>query len=130
MRLPSWMSPLSSLPYLTGIADQVEQIVLDLERRTGEEAEPDEAIEVHVAPRADQRARAHREDGRVPAGLLQDHVQVVGLAQVDGVVSPPPELDRLSLDGFPNHLFAFDQHAHGQGEARAAPHCRAAPSTP
>ena len=58
VRLPSWMSPLSLLAVLGWIADQVEQVILDLERRTGEKAEPDEAIEIHIAPRADQ-ARPH-----------------------------------------------------------------------
>ena len=42
-------------------------------------------------------------DGRVPARLVHDEVQVVLGREVDDAVAAPPELDRLTLHGASHH---------------------------
>ena len=58
-------------------ADQVQQVVLDLERRAEVEPEPHHRPQVGGAARADQRPDAQRVHGRVPARLVHDQVEVV-----------------------------------------------------
>src|SRR5688572_31533556 len=105
------------LAVATAIANQVEEVVLYLERGSQEESEADEAVEPALASRPDERTDAARIDGRVPTGLLQDHPKVVGLAQVDRVVAAPAELDGLPLHGLARHTLRLLEHA--QRDARA-----------
>src|SRR5205823_3557093 len=96
------------------VAEQVEEVVLDLEGGAEEEAEAEEAVEVPVAARADERADAARPDGRVPARLLEDHLEVVRLGELGRVVPPPAELDRLALDRLARHALGLLEDAHGE----------------
>ena len=59
-------------------AHDVEDVILDLERGAEREPELRERLEVGIAPRAQQRAGAHRQDRRVRARLAQHHVEIVG----------------------------------------------------
>jgi hypothetical protein len=97
---------------VTGVvAGQVQEVVLDLERRPEEEAEAHELVEVHAVAGADQRANPARVDGRVPAGLLQRHREVVGFADGEAVLAPPAQLERLSLHRFAHHALGLLHHA-------------------
>ena len=90
-------------------ADQVEQVVLDLERRAEVEAEAHERPQVLHA--ADQRPGAQRVHGRVPARLVHDQVEVVlGLERGDAVVAPA-ELGGLALERAQGHRVELRQHA-------------------
>src|SRR5438128_317183 len=103
------------------VAEEVQEVVLDLEGCSQEEAEADEAVEVAVAARPDERADAARPDGRVPAGLLEHHLEIVGLAEVEHVVAAPAELDRLPLDRLARHPLRLleDEHREPRAEAGA-----------
>src|SRR5436189_3632177 len=111
------------------VAEQVEEVVLYLEGGAEEEAEAEEAVEVPVAARADERADAARPDGRVPARLLEDHLEVVRLGELGRVVPPPAELDRLALDRLARHALGLLEDAHGEpgAEPQAVVHEGAEP---
>jgi hypothetical protein len=96
LSLPDVPEDLLAVPAL--VADQVQDVVLNLERRAEQEAEQVEACCVDRACRPDQCPDPAGVDGRVPAGLPEDHPQVVVLSQVEDVVARPPELQRLALD--------------------------------
>src|SRR5439155_1528353 len=100
------------LPVAARIAGEVQEVVLDLEGRAEKEAEADEAVEVAVAARADQRTDPARVDGRVPARLLEDHLEVVGVRERYCIVAPPPELERLPLDRLARHALGLLEDAH------------------
>src|SRR5262249_59291251 len=88
----------------------------DLEGGAEEEPETDEAIEIAVSAGTDQRADPARVDGRVPARLLQHHLEVVRFGEIERVVAPPAELDGLALDTLARHALGFLED--GEGEAR------------
>src|SRR5262249_40852968 len=71
--------PVELLAVAPVVAGEIQEIVLDLERGAEEETEADETIEVVVVARADERSDSAGVDRRVPTGLLQHHLQVVGL---------------------------------------------------
>ena len=89
---------------------EVENVVLDLERRAEEEAEADQRVEIGRPARGDHRAHAQGMDRRQPAGLLHHHGQIIGLADVLHVVAPPAELQRLTLDRLPRHALGLAEH--------------------
>ena len=89
-------------------AEEVEQVVLDLERRAEVEAEAHERPQVSRA--ADQRPGAQRVHGRVPARLVHDQVEVVlGLQRGHAVVAPA-ELGGLALERAQGHRVELRQH--------------------
>ncbi len=72
-----------------------------------------------AAPRTDECSRAEREDRRVGAGLAQHHVEVVDGREVERVVDPPAELDRLALHRALHR--ALELCDHGTRHPRADP---------
>src|SRR5262245_2760589 len=96
------------------VPPEVQEIVLDLKGGAQEEPETEEAIEVRFASRPDERADPTWIDGRIPAGLLQYHVEVVGIGQMDRVVAAPTQLDGLSLDCLARHAFGLLHDLHGE----------------
>jgi hypothetical protein len=94
LALPDVAEDLLAVP--SPIANQVEDVVLDLERRTEQETEQVEAVGVDRAGRPDQCSDAAGVDARVPARLLENQPQIVVLGQLDDVVARPTELERLT----------------------------------
>jgi hypothetical protein len=84
-------------------AREVEDVVADLERGTEEEPEPEHRGEVDGPPGADQGPDAQRQQGRVPAGLLHDQVEVVVRRQVGAAIPLPSQLARLAVDCLAGH---------------------------
>src|SRR5215469_9603743 len=80
------------------IADQVQDVVLDLERRAEQETEQVEAVGVDRSGCPDQCSDAARVDARVPARFLEDQPQIVVLGQLEDIVARPTELERLALN--------------------------------
>src|SRR6266542_1407602 len=93
------------------VAFEVQEIILDLESGAEEKSEAEEPVDVRPTPRADQRADSARKDRRVPARLLEHHEQVIAVLEVEHVVAPPAELDRLALDALASHSLAFLEDA-------------------
>src|SRR5262249_41880781 len=109
--------PRELLPVATVVADQVQEVVLNLKRGAKKEGEAHVAIERNSISGSDDCAEAARIDRAVPARLLQDHAQIVGLVEVEPVVAPPRQLHRLPLDRLVRHPLRFLQDA--QREAGA-----------
>src|SRR5437899_1567565 len=85
------------------IADEVEQVVLDLESAAEKEAEADKRLEVELAAGADEGADAARMYSRQPAGLLEYEFEVVSIIEVQDVIAAPTDFDRLTLGGLQRH---------------------------
>ena len=95
-------------------ADQVQQIVLDLERRAEVEAEPHHRPQVGLAAGADQGPDPQGMDGRVPAGLVHDQLEVVLGLQLLHAIPAPAELGRLALERAQRHGVELGQEALGE----------------
>ena len=102
------------------VADQVEQVVLDLERRAQVEPEPHHRPEVGPPTRPQQRPYPQGVDGRVPARLVHDEVEVVLGRQPRHGVAAPAELGRLALEGPQRHGVELVEQAFAQVVVEAA----------
>lgn len=114
------------------LAHKVQKIVLNLEGEAEEVAEIVQRVRRHLPACAEKGADADRVHGRVPAGLLQAHAEIVRILQRGGIVPHPAQLDRLAFDGFADHVLdlghdepcearadlgqVFQKRAHGQHE--------------
>src|SRR5258708_36612912 len=98
-----------SLFSITLVADQVEQVILYLERRAQKEPEAQKRFEVGGSTAADQSSGPNRKDGCEPAGFLQHHLQVLGVTDFGGVVVSPSKFHRLPFGTLARHsLGLFD----------------------
>ena len=66
-------------------------------------------LRIGLATATDYRSRPDRKDGRQPTSFLEDHLEVVVVAQVGSIIMPPAELQCLTLCTFARHaLGLFD----------------------
>jgi hypothetical protein len=107
------------LAVAAGVRHEIEDVVADLEGGAQVEAEVDHRLQVRRPPRPDERSEAQRQDRRVPAGLLHDELEVVGRAEVEPVVLPPAELERLAVDGLGAHELELGHHPLGHAGPEA-----------
>jgi hypothetical protein len=103
----------------SGVADQVEHIILDLE---GDSDQAEGLIEA-VEPLGRRLAGANRaqpagRDAGVPARLLRAHPAVVCVAHGHEVPADPAKLDRLALHGFAAHVEDFVDETERAREAQ------------
>ena len=102
------------------VADEVEQIVTDLEGRAEVKPEAHQRRQFRRAARPDDRADPQRMDGGVPARLVHDQVEVVLGLQLLDIVELPPDLGRLSLQGAHRHRVELGPDQVGEVPIEAA----------
>ena len=112
------------------VADEIQHVVVDLERGAEQEPELMEPIERVVVGARDDRADPHRVDEAVPGRLLEHEPQVVVGADAAVVVANPAELERLPLERLDQHVIDFVEDAQSRARSRAAPGCAGTAASP
>ena len=86
-----------------GVADEVEQVVLELEGEAGGHAEGAQGLDLPLACAGADRAHDERDRGGVVGRLVGRHVQVVVHGDVPAAVADPAQVERLALEGAALH---------------------------
>ena len=115
VRLPSVMSERKSFLVDSLRADEVEHVVLDLERKPRTHAERAKRRDLRLGATTNDGADRQRHGARVVRRLVVGHQQVVLDGEVEAVVSRPADVERLALDGASGHVDEFGEHAQFDG---------------
>ena len=89
----------------TDIADEVKDIVLNLEGDSDFFAEFHESVYFCFAGTANNCPDSTRRDTGIPSGFLDTHCQVVFLVKIPAVIVDPTQFDVLSLNNLVTELY-------------------------
>src|SRR3984957_9605073 len=92
---------------VTLVSYKVEQIILDLECGAEKKSVAHERIQIHRVAASDQCADADRINRSQPTGFLEDHLQVVRMADFGRFVSTPSQFHGLPLRPFASHSLSL-----------------------
>ena len=92
-------------------ADQVEQVVLNLEGKARVQAKGAQRLNLLLAASANDGSGGKRRGSAVVRGLVRRHVQIIVDRDVEACVTDPAQVERLALDGANDHLGELVEHA-------------------
>ena len=92
-------------------ADQVEQVVLNLEGKARVQPKGAQCLNLLFAAAADNGSGGKRRRSAVVRGLVRRHVQIIVDRNVKAPVADPAQVERLALDGTDDHLGKLVEHA-------------------
>ena len=92
-------------------ADQVEQVVLNLEGKARVQAKGAQRLNLLLAAAADNGSGGKWRGSAVVRGLVRRHVQIIVDRDVKAPVADPTQVERLTLDGSDDHLGELVEHA-------------------
>ena len=101
------------------LADEVQQVVLQLERQAGVHAKGAQGLDLLLGTPADEGAAGKGDRHRVVGGLVARHLEIVVDRDVPAAVARPADVERLALDGAGGHGHELVQHAHLHGVVEA-----------
>ena len=101
------------------VAEEVEQVVLDLERQSGVHAEGSQPFDLLLGAAADDRAACEGRRAAVIGGLERCDGEVVVDGEVEAVVPDPAKVECLPLDGARGHGDELVQEADLEGVVKA-----------
>ena len=91
-------------------ADEIQDVVLDLERKPGSHTEASQRLGLLGGPATHDAPDSQRHRARVVGGLVARHHEVVVNGQVEATVACPADVECLALDGARGHVYELAQH--------------------